>query len=95
MQVPSSGAKALRAVVRAAGVIATDGDSSDHWPLIPFSAGPAGCPGRRLVLLLTSALLATLFGGQELRQVPPKALDGAAPLPATLSPFDLRFEFAG
>jgi cytochrome P450 len=69
-----------------------DGDPSNHWPLIPFSAGPAGCPGRNLVLLVTSHLLATLLAGHECRQEPPKALDGVAAMPATLSPFALRFE---
>ncbi|TCO40615.1 cytochrome P450 [Kribbella antiqua] len=32
-----------------------DGRSDRDWPLIPFSAGPAVCPGRNVVLLTTSA----------------------------------------
>ncbi|MBT2248034.1 cytochrome P450 [Arthrobacter sp. BHU FT2] len=29
----------------------------EDWAVVPFSAGPVRCPGRHLVLLLTSALL--------------------------------------
>jgi len=33
--------------------------AAGKWPLIPFSEGPAVCPGRHLVLLLTNTLLAS------------------------------------
>lgn len=32
-----------------------------NWPLVPFSEGSAVCPGRELVLLLTTAMLADLL----------------------------------
>jgi cytochrome P450 len=54
-----------------------DGDESYQRPLIPFSAGPAGCPGRNLVLLTTSMLIAQLL--EHLDASPPQnhaATDG-------------------
>jgi cytochrome P450 len=72
-----------------------DGEDPADWPLVPFSAGPAECPGRDLVLFLTSAVLAGLLESAQLRPQGPAALDPAAPLPATLSPFRLRFAVAG
>jgi cytochrome P450 len=60
--------------------------------LLPFSAGPAVCPGRNLVLMVTSTLLAHLLRRAELRQALPRRLSNSEPLPATLSPFGLRFE---
>ncbi len=70
-----------------------DGRTVQDWPLIPFSAGPGQCPGRNVVLLTTSLLLAHLLRARP-RQAAPAALDSAHPMPATLSPFRLRFEVA-
>jgi hypothetical protein len=36
-------------------------EEAHGWPLIPFSEGPAMCPGRHLVLLLSTAMLASLL----------------------------------
>ena len=73
----------------------TDGLWTDGAPpaaaLVPFSAGPAVCPGRDLVLFLASTLLATLLDGRDFRLLPPARLDPDRPLPATLDPFRLRF----
>jgi cytochrome P450 len=67
--------------------------AADGTPLlIPFSDGPAVCPGRNLVLMVTSTLLAHLLRRSELRQALPRNLSRWEPLPATLSPFGLRFE---
>lgn len=67
--------------------------SPDDGPLlIPFSAGPAVCPGLHLVLLVTSTPLAQLSKTAEFRKVPPGELSGSQPLPGTLRPFGLRFE---
>jgi cytochrome P450 len=63
----------------------------DRWPLIPFSAGPARCPGQQVVLLLTSLVLASLLGDSELRMQPTRRLDPHQPLPATLNNFSVRF----
>jgi cytochrome P450 len=64
--------------------------TDQDWPLIPFSAGPAICPGRNLVLLLTSAMLAALIDQRSLRLVPSDRLDPAR-LPGTLDNYSLRF----
>ena len=71
-----------------------DRRASDEWPLVPFSAGPADCPGRNLVLLTASSLLARLMGDGTPRQARPALLRADEPLPATLSPFRLRFHLA-
>jgi cytochrome P450 len=38
-----------------------DGNGPQSWPLILFSAGPAACPGRELVLLLSTTILSALI----------------------------------
>jgi cytochrome P450 len=69
--------------------------TDDAWPLIPFSAGPAVCPGRNLVLLTTSAMIGTLLARHELRLQPHHSLGPDRDLPGTLSPFELTFATAG
>jgi cytochrome P450 len=59
--------------------------------LVPFSAGPGECPGRNLVLLLAGAVLAEVLRAGDVRATDGTGVDAAAPLPATLSPFRLRF----
>jgi cytochrome P450 len=44
------------------------------WPLIPFSGGPAICPGRNLVLLLTSHMPASVIGDRQLQSADPSRL---------------------
>jgi cytochrome P450 len=66
-------------------------ERAEPWSLIPFSAGPATCPGRNLVLLLASASLALLLRPGPPRLVTPR-LDSRGPLPATLNHFSLRFQ---
>jgi cytochrome P450 len=65
--------------------------SAQGWPLIPFSDGPAICPGRHLVLMLTSAMLAELFDRSDLRLKSHPRFGDHRPLPATLNHFALRF----
>jgi len=60
------------------------------WPLVPFSGGPVICPGRHLVLMVSSALLGALLQGRSLRLDPKQRLDPAR-LPGTLDNFGLRF----
>jgi len=69
--------------------------SNRDWPLIPFSGGPAMCPGRNLVLLLASSMLAALLAGPPLRLKRPARLDPRRPLPGTLNNYSLRFALAG
>ncbi|GAA1128222.1 cytochrome P450 [Citricoccus alkalitolerans] len=61
-----------------------DGD----WPLVPFSGGPGMCPGRNVVLLTSSLVLAELVGQRDL--VAEQPLDTAV-LPGTLNPFTSTF----
>jgi cytochrome P450 len=61
------------------------------WPLIPFSEGPGVCPGQNLVLLTTSTFLAVLLDTHEFRLLGPDRLDADHPMPATLSPYAIRF----
>jgi cytochrome P450 len=63
-----------------------------HWPLVPFSDGPAICPGRNLVLLLGSLALARLVEHHDLVLRDPGRLDPDRPLPSVLDPFSLRFD---
>ncbi|MDN4516474.1 MULTISPECIES: cytochrome P450 [Mycolicibacterium] len=68
-----------------------DGRASQYPQLVPFSAGPAACPGRDLVLFVTSALLAALLSRLHLTLDPDGALRPGRPLPATLNQFGLSF----
>lgn len=64
------------------------------WPLVPFSAGPAECAGRNLVLHVTSTVLALLVdasGEEGPRLVGRDPLNPATALLGTLDPFSLRF----
>lgn len=61
----------------------------DDWPLVPFSAGPGICPGRHLVLLLTSALLADVVQRSEV-ELTSHTLDPER-LPSLLNNFGLEF----
>jgi len=65
--------------------------TSADWPLIPFSGGPAICPARNLVQMLSSAMLATLLQGHVVRVRQPERLDPEH-LPGTLDNYTLRFE---
>ncbi|HYH33409.1 MAG TPA: cytochrome P450 [Pseudonocardia sp.] len=61
--------------------------------LVPFSAGPAICPGRNLVLYLGSTVLATLLERHDVRWASLRCLDPER-LPGTLDPFRLQFAVA-
>jgi Cytochrome P450 len=71
-----------------------DGSGSANWAFIPFSDGPAACPGRSLVLFLTSSMLAGLLERHEFGQAAPRPLNRPRPLPATLNSFGMRFALA-
>jgi len=68
-----------------------DEDSVHQWPLIPFSEGPAVCPGRHLVVLISTAVLAGLLEEGGIRLLPPARITSGRPLPATANHFRLRF----
>ncbi|MCD2186950.1 cytochrome P450 [Actinomycetospora soli] len=71
-----------------------DETAHDHRPLVPFSEGPASCPGQDLVLLMTSTWIAAVLARHEVVARTAVALDPAS-LPASLSPFDLAFDLTG
>jgi cytochrome P450 len=71
-----------------------DGRAECHPQLVPFSAGPAQCPGQNLVLFVTSSMLAKLLDllDTELQSHP--RLSPGTPLPVTLNQFGLTFSVA-
>lgn len=62
-----------------------------EWPFVPFSGGPAHCPGQNLVLLLTSGMLAALISDRTLRLKEPQRMPPGK-LPGTQDHYTLRFE---
>ncbi|WP_043445629.1 cytochrome P450 [Arthrobacter sp. L77] len=65
-------------------------EEDDGWPLVPFSGGPVVCPGKQLVLLVTSATLAALVAGHDFQVQEGQALDPARPLPGTMDNYSVR-----
>ncbi|PMR72729.1 hypothetical protein [Billgrantia endophytica] len=63
----------------------------EDWPLVPFSGGTGICPGRHLVLLLTSNMMARLIEGRNLELTSHRLLD-SEPMPALLNNYALRFK---
>lgn len=68
-----------------------DGRAEQYPQLVPFSAGPAVCPGRNLVLFVTSTALAQLLSRMQLKLQSRPSLQPGAPLPPTLNQFGLSF----
>jgi cytochrome P450 len=68
-----------------------DGRAATYPALVPFSAGPAECPARNLVLFTTSTLLASFLDGNRFRLVSGPRLDPERPLPFTINHFGLDF----
>ncbi|MGC0250522.1 cytochrome P450 [Pseudactinotalea sp. Z1748] len=68
--------------------------TDEDWPLVPFSGGPAMCPGRNVVLHTAGAALAQLVSAEEFTLVDPP-LSPRRALPGGISPFHLRFRLSG
>ncbi len=68
-----------------------DGRAEQYPQLVPFSAGPGECPGRNLVLFVTSTLLAHLLGGLDIALASTPRLDPDQPLPLTFNQLTLNF----
>lgn len=71
----------------------TDGRAENEPGVLPFSYGPAGCPGRELVPLTVSFFLRSMLGGGPLHRVDDIPPLRPAELPASLNHFDLRFSY--
>ncbi|MBF6329568.1 cytochrome P450 [Nocardia transvalensis] len=71
-----------------------DGRAGQYPQLVPFSAGPAECPGRNLVLFVTSTLLAHLLTAVDFTLTSHPRPTPAAPLPLTFDNFRLDFAVA-
>ncbi|MCT7658582.1 cytochrome P450 [Mycobacterium deserti] len=69
-----------------------DGRAQEHPQLVPFSAGPAECPGRNLVLLVTATMLAHLVSALDVELASTPTLSSQRPLPMTLNQLALEFE---
>ncbi|MFD6674845.1 cytochrome P450 [Rhodococcus zopfii] len=69
-----------------------DGRAEMHPEVVPFSAGPAVCPGRNLVLLVTSTLLVRLLAAADFRVVSEPVPVPDRPLPYTFDNFGVQFE---
>ncbi|MGP3971246.1 cytochrome P450 [Streptomyces sp. 6N223] len=68
-----------------------DGSAERNPAFVPFSGGPAGCPGQNAVLLTASTWLAALLAHNTYVLDPPTPLRPRQPLPVTLNHFALRF----
>jgi cytochrome P450 len=68
-----------------------DGRARDSWSVLPFSGGPGRCPGRNLVLLVTSTLLAELLREHRFTLTSRPRPGPDRPVPASLDHFRLRF----
>jgi cytochrome P450 len=71
-----------------------DGRAQQYPQLVPFSAGPGECPGKNLVLFVTSTLLANLLSALDLRLTSTPRLDPDKPLPMTFNQLALDFAVA-
>lgn len=69
-----------------------DGTAQSYPQLVPFSAGPAECPGRNLVLLVTSTLLAHMMSALRLELTSDPKPGPDQPLPMTLNQLTLEFD---
>ncbi|TCC45764.1 cytochrome P450 [Kribbella capetownensis] len=70
-----------------------DGRSDASWPIIPFSAGPAECPGRNVVLLTTSAAVSHVSMRYNLDLDPTTRAKLAGRMPTTLNHATIRLGF--
>ncbi|MFD5823074.1 cytochrome P450 [Nesterenkonia xinjiangensis] len=67
-----------------------DSPAQGEWPLMPFSLGTGICPGRQLVLLITSSMLARVLEGHEVDLLS-HSLGREKELPSLLDPYALEF----
>lgn len=69
-----------------------DGRAEGQRGFLPFSSGPAGCPGRNVALFTASTVLARLVAGfPDYRLASTDRIGPGRPLPLTLDHYGLRF----
>lgn len=68
-----------------------DGTAQRNPALVPFSDGAGRCPGRNLVLLVVSTMLARLLESHSYQLTSDTRVDPERPMPATLDNFSFRF----
>lgn len=71
-----------------------NGPAPEESALVPFSDGPAKCPGRNLVLFFSSSVLAHLVKDHNVTLLSHRSWKETRPLPVSLNPFSLRFLLA-
>lgn len=70
-----------------------DGRADGPWPIIPFSAGPAECPGRNVVLLATSTAVSHVAAQYDLDVDPVTRAKLTGPMPTTFNHATIRLGF--
>ncbi|GAA3384777.1 cytochrome P450 [Cryptosporangium minutisporangium] len=68
-----------------------DGRARESWSLVPFSGGPAQCPGRNLVLYTTSSMLGVLLREHRFELTSCLGLDPRHRLPGSVDHVSMRF----
>jgi cytochrome P450 len=66
------------------------GNPPRSWPFVPFSGGSGICPGRNLMLMLSSAVLSMIVAEYDVRLEDTERLSPQR-LPGTLNHYTLRF----
>ncbi|NUR95695.1 MAG: cytochrome P450 [Kribbellaceae bacterium] len=70
-----------------------DGRADGAWPIIPFSEGPAACPGRNVVLLATSTAVSHVATHYDLDVDPATRARLSGPMPGTFNHATVRIGF--
>ncbi|MFF0267166.1 cytochrome P450 [Kribbella sp. NPDC004536] len=70
-----------------------DGRADGTWPIFPFSEGPAGCPGRNVVLLTTSTAVSRVATQYDLDVDPATRGRLSGPMPGTFNHANIRIGF--
>jgi cytochrome P450 len=70
-----------------------DGRTDGEWRIIPFSAGPAVCPGRNVVLLTTSHAVSQVVSRYDLDVDPATRAKLVDTMPTTLDHTAIRLGF--
>ena len=70
-----------------------DGRTDGSWPIIPFSEGPAGCPGENVVLLTTSTAVSHVATRYDIDVDPTTRARLSGPMPGTFNHATVRIGF--